>query len=61
VWFGTGPALPGPSVGARAGSLALRATAGVLAAAALGAMGVIASQREAQRVQSAASLRRLQE
>jgi hypothetical protein len=60
VWFGTGPALPGPSPGARAGSLALRAAAGLLAAAALGAMGVIASQREAQRLEGPATVRRLQ-
>jgi hypothetical protein len=59
VWFGTGPDLPSPSVGARAGSLALRASAGLLAAAALGAMGVIASQREAQRLEGAAAVRRI--
>ncbi len=48
VWFGHGPALPGPGGGDAVRS-AMRLTTGVLGAAALAAMTVIAARREEAR------------
>ena len=44
VWFGSGPSLPSHAGGRR---IALRATAGVLTAAAVGVATAIAAQRDA--------------
>jgi hypothetical protein len=48
VWFGTGPSLPGPG-GGDALRNAMRIGGGVIGAAALAAMTVIAARREEQR------------
>jgi len=50
VWFGSGPNLPVPSVQRGAARFAGKAAAAVVGAAALGAMAVIASHREAERL-----------
>jgi len=49
VWFGSGPSLPAPSLNSGATRLLGRALAAAVGAAALGAMAVIANQREAER------------
>lgn len=50
LWFGEGPSLPGPSVSGRAVRVLARATVVVVGAAAMGAMGVLAAQRENERL-----------
>jgi hypothetical protein len=50
LWFGEGPSLPGPSGSGRAMRVMTRAAVAVIAAAVIGAMGAIASQKEAERL-----------
>src|SRR5579872_5492396 len=52
VWFGTGPALPAPGSNGMSRAV-LRAAAGIVCAAALGALTAVAAQREAERVHTA--------
>jgi len=49
LWFGEGPALPGPSGTSRAARIVARAALAVVGAAAIGAVGVLASH-EAERL-----------
>jgi len=51
LWFGEGPALPGPSGTARAARIAARAAVLLAGAVAIGAVGAIAGQREAERIE----------
>jgi hypothetical protein len=51
LWFGEGPALPGPSGTLRAARIAARAAVLVVGAAAVGALSAAASQREAERLE----------
>ncbi len=50
LWFGEGPNLPGPSGAGRAVRVMTRAAVAVIGAVAIGAMGFLASQREAERL-----------
>ena len=61
MWFGSGPALPGAATfSAPALRAALRITAGVIGAAALGAMTVVAAHREAARLDAPRPIPRLE-
>ncbi|MBV9099577.1 MAG: hypothetical protein JOZ46_02680 [Candidatus Dormibacteraeota bacterium] len=61
MWFGSGPALPGfLTLNAPAVRSLVRVTAGVLGAAALAAMTVVAAQREAERINAPRSVPRLE-
>ena len=59
VWFGTGPALPSLGGGGKATRAVLRTAVAVLGAAALGALTVVAANREAARLEAPAALPRL--
>jgi hypothetical protein len=59
VWFGSGPALPSLGASGKATRAVLRTAAAVLGAAALGALTVMAANREAARLDVPAVLPRL--
>ena len=59
VWFGSGPALPSFGAGGKATRAVLRTAVGVLGAAALGALTVVAANREAARLEAPAAPPRL--
>ena len=59
VWFGSGPALPSLGTTGNATRAVLRTAVAVLGAAALGALTVVAANREAARVDAAVPVARL--
>jgi hypothetical protein len=59
VWFGSGPALPSLGGGGKATRAVLRSAVVVLGAAALGALTVVAANREAARLEAPDAVPRL--